>query len=46
MPLAEIHCDFKPKRDAEILRSITTLKHINGNPATEFWKMVDAGKKP
>jgi hypothetical protein len=40
MPLTEIYCDFKPERDAEILRSIKTLEKINGKPAAEFWKEV------
>jgi hypothetical protein len=33
------------KGGAAILRSIGTLKTINGQPAAEFWKEVDA-KKP
>jgi hypothetical protein len=37
--------DFKPERDPEILRSIKTLATINGKPAKEFWKEVDAGKR-
>jgi hypothetical protein len=41
MPLKEIACDFQRKRDAEILRSLTTLEKINGKPAAEFWKEVD-----
>ena len=32
------------KGDAAILRSIKTLKTINGKPAAEFWKAVDAKK--
>jgi len=44
MPLKELYCDFKPKRDAEILRSIKTLEMINGKPAKDFWVEVD-GKK-
>ncbi len=49
MPLKELGCDFKPERDTEILRSIKTLETINGKPAAEFWKEVDAKraeKKP
>ncbi|WP_238389256.1 leucine-rich repeat domain-containing protein [Urbifossiella limnaea] len=38
MPLKELSCDFRPERDAEILRSIRTLETINGKPAAEFWK--------
>jgi len=41
MPLKELDCDFQPERDAEILRSITTLETINGKPAAEFWKEVE-----
>jgi hypothetical protein len=42
MPLLkEIACDFQPKRDAEILRSLTTLENINGKSVAEFWKEVD-----
>jgi hypothetical protein len=45
MPLKHLRCDFKPERDAAILRSIKTLETINGKPASAFWKEVDA-KKP
>jgi hypothetical protein len=45
MPLKELQCDFKPERDAAILRSIKTLEKINEKPVKEFWKEVDA-KKP
>ncbi len=45
LPLKELVCDFKPERDAEILRSIKTLEKINGKPAKEFWKDVDAQRK-
>jgi hypothetical protein len=44
MPLTAIACPFKAERDAAILRSITTLKNINGMLAPEFWKKV--GKNP
>jgi len=46
LPLKEIRCDFDPKRDSEILRSIKTLEKINGLPVAEFWKQVGAGKVP
>jgi hypothetical protein len=42
MPLALLCCDFKPERDAALMRSIKTLKIINRKPAAEFWKEVDA----
>jgi tRNA A-37 threonylcarbamoyl transferase component Bud32 len=45
-PIKEIHLTFDRKRDAEILRSIKTLEIINGKPAAEFWKEVEAGAKP
>ena len=37
--------DFKPERDAEILRSIKTLETINDKPAAEFWKEVEEQQK-
>jgi len=40
-PLIELLCDFKPFRDAELLRSIKSLESINGKPASDFWKDVD-----
>jgi hypothetical protein len=49
MPLNVLGCDFKPERDKEILRSIKTLESINGKPAADFWREVDAkttNKKP
>jgi formylglycine-generating enzyme required for sulfatase activity len=49
MPLTTLICDFEPDRDSGILRSIKTLRTINGKPADEFWKEVDArqaGKSP
>jgi eukaryotic-like serine/threonine-protein kinase len=45
MKLTSLYCNFKPERDAAILRSIKTLETLNGKPAAEFWKDVD-GKKP
>jgi hypothetical protein len=38
MSLQELSCDFKAERDADILRSIKTLKTINGQPAAEVLK--------
>ena len=38
MPLRELKCDFKPERDADILRSIKTLETINGKAAKEVLK--------
>jgi len=38
MPLKELKCDFKPERDAKILRSIKTLETINGKPAKDVLK--------
>jgi len=45
MPLQVLFCDFKPERDAAILRPLKTLEKINDKPAREFWKEVD-DKKP
>ena len=41
MALEDVHCDFHSGRDAVILRSMTSLKTINGQPAAEFWKHLD-----
>jgi Leucine-rich repeat (LRR) protein len=46
MPLNNLHLDFKPFRDTELLRSIKTLETINGKPAAEFWKVVEGKKSP
>jgi hypothetical protein len=46
IPLKEIWCDFKADRDAAVLGSIKTLETINGKPAAEFWKAIDAGEPP
>ena len=42
MPLTQLQGDFKPERDAVILRSIPTLKYINGNRVEVFWNAVNA----
>ncbi len=42
LPLKEVRCEFKPLRDAVVLRSIASLESIDGKPAAEFWKMDDA----
>jgi Leucine-rich repeat (LRR) protein len=42
MPLQSISCNLKSERDTAILRSIKTLEGINGQPAAEFWKKMDA----
>jgi hypothetical protein len=41
MRLKELFCDFQRERDAEVLRSLTTLERINDKPAADFWKEVD-----
>jgi len=42
MPLKFIGCNFfNPIRDAELLRSITTLETINHKPAAKFWKELE-----
>jgi hypothetical protein len=41
MPLKDLKCDFRPERDADILRSIKTLQKINDKSPTAFW--MDAG---
>ncbi len=42
MPLKVLFCDFKPERDAAILRSIKTLENINNKRPAFLWKEVDA----
>ena len=44
MPLKTLSCDFVPVRDAEIIRSLKNLQTINGQPAAEFWKEVEASR--
>jgi hypothetical protein len=41
MPLTHLWLTFRPERDAEVLRALTTLQIINDKPAAEFWKEVD-----
>jgi len=45
MPLKYLYLDFKPERDTELVRSITTLETINNKPAAEFWKEVEEQQK-
>jgi hypothetical protein len=42
LPLQRLDLDFKPDRDTALLRSIKTLETINGKPADEFCKEVEA----
>jgi Leucine-rich repeat (LRR) protein len=42
LPLKGVRCDFKPLRDATVLRSMATLETIDGKPAALFWKEADA----
>jgi serine/threonine protein kinase/Leucine-rich repeat (LRR) protein len=46
LPLRILACDFIPERDTTLLRSMKTLETINGLPAKEFWKRVEAGEAP
>ena len=46
MPLKELGCDFDPKRDAEILRSLKTLETINGKLVADFWKDAAVAAQP
>ena len=38
MPLKEIRLEFVPRRDGELLKSLSTLEKINDLPAPDFWK--------
>jgi Leucine-rich repeat (LRR) protein len=44
MPLTQVSYDVNAVVNVEILRSITTLETINGQPREAFWKEVDAKK--
>jgi len=45
VPLESLSCNFDAPRDARVLRGIKTLSTINGKPAAEFWKGVDANTR-
>ena len=45
-PDKEVLVDVPSRSEVEVLRSIKTLKTINGKPAAEFWKEVDAKLPP
>jgi hypothetical protein len=44
MPLEILFCDFMPRRDTDLLRSLQSLQNVNGKPLARFWK--DAGIDP
>ncbi len=46
LPLRWLHCDFRPERDANIVRSIMSLVTINGKPVDDFWKGLDDRSGP
>jgi formylglycine-generating enzyme required for sulfatase activity len=37
-PLVELSCNFSAERDAVLLKSLSTLRKINGLQVAEFWK--------
>jgi len=41
LPLKWLQCDFRPERDADIVRSIKSLVTINSKPVDDFWKELD-----
>ncbi|MEW6357346.1 MAG: ATPase, T2SS/T4P/T4SS family [Planctomycetota bacterium] len=43
-PLTDL--GWSPNSEDTALRTIKTLKMINGMPAADFWKQMDAGKTP
>jgi serine/threonine protein kinase/Leucine-rich repeat (LRR) protein len=45
MPLKNINLDFKAERHTQLLKSIPTLEMINGKPAEDFWKQVEAAAR-
>jgi hypothetical protein len=46
LPLKRIHLDYKPKRDAAVLRSLKSLAEINGKPLEMFWRDVEKSATP
>ncbi len=47
LPLRIVICDYRPERDAKVLRSIRTLEQINGKSVAGFWKQLEnAPDKP
>ena len=40
VPLKDVRCDFRPARDAAVLRAIPSLKTINEKPAGQFCQEV------
>ena len=46
LPLKWLHCDFRPERDADIVRSIKSLVTINDKPVDDFWKGLDDSSGP
>ena len=38
--LRELYCDFDPKRDTDVLKSMPVLEQINGVPVEEFWRKL------
>jgi Leucine-rich repeat (LRR) protein len=41
LPLQLLYLDFRPERDALVLRSLTGLEGINDQPVAEFWKQQE-----
>jgi Leucine-rich repeat (LRR) protein/tRNA A-37 threonylcarbamoyl transferase component Bud32 len=44
LPITDLHCDFRPERDAAVLRQMKSLATVNDKPPAEYWKA--AGEKP
>jgi serine/threonine protein kinase/Leucine-rich repeat (LRR) protein len=44
MPLQTLWCQVQPLRDTELLRSLSALKEVNGEPVAGLWKQADAQK--
>jgi tRNA A-37 threonylcarbamoyl transferase component Bud32 len=40
LPLTNLIADLEPEREADILRSLPTLKTFNGKPAEELWALI------
>ena len=44
-PLTEISLNYKPERDAEVLRRLSTLRRINNMPCDAFWLQQKSSQK-
>ncbi len=46
LPLKDLRCDFRPERDAAVLRGMKSLAVVNGRPVADYWKSVGLAPPP